>query len=122
MIKVGLVTEIIMAVLFLVVGYFLEPVFTDLIGTNDEMKAIFRKIYFFYVFIYIWCDYCLNLFSGLLKNIGKHNFAMIVYFIGVTIIGLVCAYLLGIYLNFGVIGVWQGMLIGLLFSIVIAGF
>lgn len=53
---------------------------------------------------------------GILRGIGDVNIPTVITFIAYWIIGLPCGYYLGIVLNWGVMGVWYGLTLGLLCS------
>jgi MATE family multidrug resistance protein len=53
---------------------------------------------------------------GVLRGMGDVNVPTIITFISYWIIGLPVAYLLGVHLNLGVMGVWYGLVLGLMAS------
>ncbi|WP_437921684.1 MATE family efflux transporter [Sphingobacterium sp. LRF_L2] len=53
---------------------------------------------------------------GVLRGMGDVNIPTLITFVAYWIIGIPSAYLLGIYLNLGVQGVWYGLTLGLLTS------
>lgn len=53
---------------------------------------------------------------GVLRGMGDVNVPTIITFISYWIIGLPIAYLLGVHLNLGVMGVWYGLVLGLMAS------
>ncbi|RYU92315.1 MATE family efflux transporter [Mucilaginibacter terrigena] len=53
---------------------------------------------------------------GVLRGMGDVNMPTLLTFISYWIIGLPVAYLLGIYFNLGVMGVWYGLVLGLMAS------
>jgi MATE family multidrug resistance protein len=53
---------------------------------------------------------------GVLRGMGDVNMPTLITFISYWIIGLPVAYLLGIHLNLGVMGVWYGLVCGLIAS------
>lgn len=53
---------------------------------------------------------------GVLRGMGDVNVPTIITFISYWIIGLPIAYLLGIHFNLGVMGVWYGLVLGLMAS------
>jgi len=53
---------------------------------------------------------------GVLRGMGDVNMPTIITFISYWIIGLPIAYLLGVYFNLGVMGVWYGLVLGLMAS------
>ncbi len=56
---------------------------------------------------------------GALRGLQDVNYPTLISLLSYWIITLPSAYLLGIYLNFGVKGIWWGYLIGLFFAAVI---
>jgi len=53
---------------------------------------------------------------GVLRGMGDVNMPTVITFISYWVIGLPIAYLLGVHLNLGVIGVWYGLVLGLMAS------
>ncbi|HWK98414.1 MAG TPA: MATE family efflux transporter [Parapedobacter sp.] len=53
---------------------------------------------------------------GILRGVGDVNVPTLITFIAYWIVGLPVAYLLGIVLDFGVLGIWYGLTLGLLTS------
>jgi MATE family multidrug resistance protein len=53
---------------------------------------------------------------GVLRGMGDVNIPTVITFISYWIIGLPIAWLLGIHLNLGVMGVWYGLVLGLMAS------
>lgn len=53
---------------------------------------------------------------GILRGMGDVNIPTVIAFIAYWVIGLPCAYLLGVILDFGVKGIWYGLTLGLLTS------
>ena len=53
---------------------------------------------------------------GILRGIGDVNIPTLITFVAYWVIGLPVAYLLGIVLDLGVIGIWYGLTLGLLTS------
>ncbi|MES2064943.1 MAG: MATE family efflux transporter [Bacteroidota bacterium] len=53
---------------------------------------------------------------GVLRGMGDVNMPTVITFISYWIIGLPIAYLLGVYFNLGVMGVWYGLVLGLMAS------
>jgi MATE family multidrug resistance protein len=53
---------------------------------------------------------------GVLRGMGDVNMPTIITFISYWIIGLPVAYLLGVHFNLGVMGVWYGLVLGLMAS------
>lgn len=53
---------------------------------------------------------------GVLRGMGDVNVPTIITFISYWIIGLPIAYLLGVHFNLGVMGVWYGLVLGLMAS------
>jgi MATE family multidrug resistance protein len=53
---------------------------------------------------------------GILRGMGDVNIPTIITFVSYWVIGLPAAYLLGIHFNIGVMGVWYGLVMGLMAS------
>lgn len=53
---------------------------------------------------------------GILRGMGDVNVPTIITFIAYWIIGIPMAYVMGIYLNIGITGIWYGLTLGLLTS------
>jgi MATE family multidrug resistance protein len=53
---------------------------------------------------------------GVLRGMGDVNMPTVITFISYWIIGLPIAYLLGVHFNLGVMGVWYGLVLGLMAS------
>jgi MATE family multidrug resistance protein len=53
---------------------------------------------------------------GILRGMGDVNIPTVITFISYWIIGLPTAYLLGIHFNIGIMGVWYGLVMGLMAS------
>ncbi|MBD1384870.1 MATE family efflux transporter [Mucilaginibacter rigui] len=53
---------------------------------------------------------------GILRGMGDVNMPTVITFISYWVIGLPIAYLLGIHFSFGVMGVWYGLVLGLMAS------
>jgi MATE family multidrug resistance protein len=53
---------------------------------------------------------------GVLRGMGDVNMPTVITFISYWVIGLPIAYLLGVHLNLGVVGVWYGLVLGLMAS------
>src|SRR5690606_19931589 len=56
---------------------------------------------------------------GILRGVGDVNVPTLITFVAYWIIGLPAAYLLGVVLGLGVIGIWYGLTLGLLTSSVL---
>jgi len=56
---------------------------------------------------------------GILRGMGDVNIPTLITFLAYWVVGLPVGYLLGIYFNFGAMGVWTGLTLGLLVSAVL---
>jgi MATE family multidrug resistance protein len=59
---------------------------------------------------------------GILRGMGDVNIPTVITFLAYWVVGLPLGYLLGLHLNFGVKGVWYGLVLGLMVSSVLLFF
>lgn len=85
-----------------------DPKLQALISTTAKFLAI--------VSLFILTDGVRLIFNGALRGLKDTKFSMFASILGFWIVAFPCAYLLGFKLGFGGVGIWWGMVIGLLVS------
>ncbi len=86
------------------------------IYTSDENVIFFAAQLLIIAAIFQIFDGAQVVGLGILRGMGDVNIPTIITFLAYWIIGLPVGYVLGIYLNWGVRGVWYGLLLGLAVS------
>ena len=61
------------AVTFMTLGYLLADTLSSLVCSSDEMRVYFRKVYYFYMHAYIWIEYQMGIYGGILKILKKEK-------------------------------------------------
>jgi MATE family multidrug resistance protein len=99
------------AIIFTLFNHVLPWIYTSDINVINIAEQLLIVAAFFQLF-----DGTQVVGLGVLRGMGDVNMPTLITFISYWIIGLPVAYLLGIHLNIGVMGVWYGLVCGLIAS------
>ncbi|TSD66683.1 MATE family efflux transporter [Inquilinus sp. KBS0705] len=97
------------AVIFTLFNHILPWIYTS----DKQVIAIAQQLLIVAAFFQLF-DGTQVVGLGILRGMGDVNIPTVITFISYWIIGLPIAYLLGIHLNLGVMGVWYGLVSGLM--------
>jgi MATE family multidrug resistance protein len=97
------------AVIFTLFNHVLPYIYT----TDKQVLSIASQLLIVAAFFQLF-DGTQVVGLGVLRGIGDVNIPTIITFISYWVIGLPIGYLLGIYLDLGVLGVWYGLVCGLI--------
>jgi Na+-driven multidrug efflux pump len=109
-VKVGLVIEAIMAIVTVILAEPITVLFTRAEETSlieHELPIYFRIVAIFYPGVAFGM-----MSSSMFQGVGKGNNALVVTIVRTLVLGTPLAAIFAIYLDFGLRGVWWGMVIG----------
>ena len=107
----GICVMFLSGTVFIIFNRFLPTLYIDNIKVIDIASSLIIVAAFFQIF-----DGVQAVALGVLRGLTDVKIPTIITFISYWILGLPIAYLLGFILEFGVVGIWVGLLIGLMAS------